>query len=64
MKYGDVVSGGENLTMIVRLTEGVGTNICVPFLIFKNIDHFCPIRGILDTVAGIYYRTGLKVWMD
>lgn len=36
VKYADVVSGGDPITLMVRLTGGKNARIETPFLIFKN----------------------------
>jgi hypothetical protein len=33
-------------------------------LIFTNGNHNYPIRGLEDTIPGVYYQTGPKGWMD
>ena len=64
VKYGDVVSGGEGCTMMVRLTGGRNARIAAPFMVFKNGDCNYPIRGVPDNVPGVAYRTGPEGWMD
>jgi hypothetical protein len=63
VKYADVVSGGVGMTMVVRLTGGVGSRICPPMMIFQNADCSYPIRGIPDDVANVCYRTAAKGFM-
>ena len=60
IKYADVTSGGEGMTMMVRITGGERSIIANPFIIFKNKDSKYPIRGIPDDVPGVCYRTGPK----
>lgn len=36
VKYDDVVSGGEGMTMGVSISGGVGSVIGTPFMILKN----------------------------
>lgn len=64
VKYADVVSGGENITMMVRITGGSRARIEVPFLIFRNAGRSHPIRGVPDIVPGVCYRSSPKGWMD
>ena len=64
VKYADVVSGGEGITMMVRLTEGVRAKIEAPMLVFINQNCSYPIRGVSDDVPGVSYRSGKKGWMD
>lgn len=64
VKYVDVVSGGEGMTMVVRLSGGRDAKIEPPFMVFMNKDRNYPIRGTPDDVPGTAYRTGPKGWMD
>lgn len=64
VKYADVVSGGEGMTMLVRLTGGRNGCVAAPFLVFQNKDRRYPIRGVADDIEGVSYRTGPKGWMD
>lgn len=64
VKYADVVSGGEPMTMMVRISGGVHATIHPPMIIFKNDKCSYPIKGVPDTVPGVCYRTSKKGWMD
>lgn len=64
VKYADVVSGGDPITMMVRLTGGPNARIDPPILIFKNDNRSYPIRGVPDNVPGVCYRSQPKGWMD
>lgn len=64
VKYADVVSGGEGMTMIVHITGGATSCIGTPMLIFQNVKRSYPIQGLPDTVPGVAYRTGPKGWND
>jgi hypothetical protein len=70
VKYADVVSGGTDMTMLVRLTGSTGAIICAPFMIFQNASGSYPIRGVPDNVPGVSYRTSEKgfktqnVWLE
>ena len=64
VKYADVVSGGEPITMMVRITGGKNSMICPPMLIFKNQNRSYPIRGVADNVPGVCYRSSPRGWMD
>lgn len=64
VKWVDVVSGGEGMTMVVRLSGGRNAKIENGFMVFKNQDRSYPIRGVPDDVEGVAYRTGPKGWMD
>lgn len=64
IKYADVVSGGEPVTIVVRLSGGKDACIHPPMLIFNNVNRSYPIRGVDDNVPGVCYRIGPKGWMD
>ena len=64
VKYTDVVSGGEGLTMVVRLSGGRDARVEPPFMAFMNKDRNYPIRGTPDDRPDVAYRTGPKGWMD
>lgn len=64
VKYADVVSGGEGITMVVRLSGGRDSKIESPFMVFQNASRSYPIRGVADNVPGVSYRSGPKGWMD
>ncbi|OWY96290.1 hypothetical protein PHMEG_00033478 [Phytophthora megakarya] len=53
IKYADVVSGGEGLTMVVRLSGGASAQIFPPMMIFMNAEGNYPIRGVKDNVPGL-----------
>ena len=64
VKYADVVSGGEGMNMLVRLSGGRDATIEPPFMVFKNKDRNYPMRGTADNIPGVAYRTGPKGWID
>jgi len=64
IKYADVVSGGEGMTMVVRISGGSGARILPPMMIFTNATRSYPIRGVPDNIDGVCYRSGPKGWMD
>jgi hypothetical protein len=64
VKYADVVSGGESMTLVVRITGGVDAHIEAPMIIFQNPGRSYPIQGVADDIPGVCYRTGPKGWMD
>lgn len=64
VKYADVVSGGESITMVVRITGGQRASIKNPMLIFSNNRSSYPIQGVPDNVPGVCYRSGPSGWMD
>ena len=63
MKYADVVSGDEGITMMLRVTGGFHARIEAPMLIFQNPNFSYPIRGVPHDFASICYRSGGKGWM-
>ena len=64
IKYPEVVSGGESMTMVIRISGGRRSMIEAPMLIFTNSSSNYPIRGLEDNIPGFCYRTGSKGWMD
>ena len=64
VKYADVVSGGEGMTIIVHLRVNASSRIGTPKLIFKNAKRSYPIQGLPDTMSGVAYQTGPKNWSD
>ena len=64
VRYTDVTSGGEGLTMLLRLSGGRNARIKTPFLIFQNKERIYLIRGLPDNVPEVVYRSGPKGWMD
>ena len=64
VKYADVVSGDESLTMMVRITGGPDAHIEAPMMIFQNANRNYPIQGVPDNVPGVCYLKGPKGWMD
>jgi len=64
VKYVKVVLKVDSMTMVVRISEGRQAMIKAPMLIFTNADSNYPIRGLIDDIPEMTYRTGLKGWMD
>jgi hypothetical protein len=62
VKYADVVSGGEAMTMVVRVTGGVRAKIMAPMIIFTNAGGAYPIRGVPNNVPGVTYRSSPRGW--
>jgi hypothetical protein len=60
VKYADVVFDGMGMTLMIRLTSGPYARIYNPCVIFQNANESYPIRGILDDVLGVCYRTTKK----
>lgn len=57
MKYHDVVSGGEGITLVLTLRSGSRAGIKVSMLIFQNTNRSYPIIGLSDKMPGVPYRT-------
>ena len=66
VKYADVSSGGEGMTMVVRISGGVNARLRRTMMIFKNQDSRYPITTLpLKNVPDdMFYRTGPRGWMD
>ena len=62
IKYADVESGGEGMTMLVTLSGGVEAKIENPFMVFKTQSRRFPIHGVPDNVPGVSYRGGPKCY--
>lgn len=62
--YKEVVSGGEGMTLVLRLTGGPNAKIQAPFFIFKNALGSYPINGTPDNIEGVSYRSQRAGWMD
>lgn len=56
VKYADVVSSGQSMTLMVRISSGRRAIIEDPMMIFANADMSYPIRGLPDNVVGACYR--------
>lgn len=52
IKYTDVLSGGEPITMMVRISGGHRATIHPPMIIFKNLKRSYPVRGSKDSMPG------------
>jgi hypothetical protein len=64
VKYANVVSSGDSMTMVVRIFGGHQSLIEVLMFIFTNGNSKYPIRGLDDNIPGVSYKTGPKGWMD
>ena len=64
VKYAEVVSGGDSMTMVIRILGGRRSMIEASMLILTNPNISYPIRGLDDNIPGVCYRTGPKGWMD
>ena len=64
IKYADVVSGDEGISMVLRMSGGEHSRLTCPMLIFKNKSRSYPIRNVPDDVPGVTYRSAPKGFMD
>jgi DDE superfamily endonuclease len=64
VKYLDVLSGGQGMTMMVRLSGGAGGMIANPCIVFQNESRSYPIRQVPDNVPGVSHRSQQKGWVD
>ena len=51
VKYVEVVSGGDSMTMVIRILGGRRSMIEAPMLIFTNSSSNYPIRGLKDNIS-------------
>lgn len=63
-KYADIASGGQAMTMMVKISGGRRATIEDPMLIFSNSNRSYHIQGLQDNVPGICYGSSPKGWMD
>ncbi|POM60316.1 LOW QUALITY PROTEIN: hypothetical protein PHPALM_30834 [Phytophthora palmivora] len=63
VKYADAVSGGEGMTVVVRLSGGPSVRIHSPLMIFVNSKGNYPIHGVPDKTPSVCYRSTKKGWM-
>lgn len=52
------------MTMMVRISGGVHATIHPPMIIFKNSNGPYLIKGVPNTVPGVWYRSSKKTWVD
>jgi hypothetical protein len=60
VKYADVVSGGDSMTIVVRISGGRRSFIEASMFIFTNENSTYPIRGLNDNIPRVSYRTGVR----
>jgi hypothetical protein len=60
VKYADVVSGGDSMTTVVRISGRRQSLIEAPMLIFTNGNSTYPIRGLDNNIPWVSYKTGPK----
>lgn len=64
IKYADVVSRGEAMTMVVRISGWRDALLEAPFMVFQNKSRSYPIRKVPVKIDGASCRSGPKGWMD
>lgn len=64
VKYADVVSGYDIMTIMIRISGWREAMIEAPFMVFQNCKRNHPIQALPDDIPGVSYRTGPKSWMD
>lgn len=64
VKYADAGSWGEGMTMLVSLSGRQDAATSPPSMIFTTRNGNHPIRGVLDNITRVVYRTGAKGRMD
>ena len=64
VKYAEVVSSGNLMTMVIKISGGRRSMIKTPMLIFTNPSSNYPIRGLEDNIPRVCYWRGPKGWMD
>ena len=64
MKYAEVVSSSESMTMVLCILGGHCTTIEAPMSIFPNENKSYLIQGLVDDNLEIFYRTRPKDWID
>ena len=64
VKYTEVVSGGDSMTMVIRILGGRQSMIEAPMLIFTNLGSNYSIRVLEDNIPRVCFRTRPKGWMD
>jgi hypothetical protein len=64
VRYQDAVSGGQDMTMMVRISGGKGAAVRLPLLVIQNGRRSYPMKGGPGDVPGVPYRTQPKGWVD
>lgn len=60
VKHADVLSGGQPITMMVRISGGANVMLHTPMLIFQNQNRSYPIRGVKDNIPGVFLSNLLE----
>jgi hypothetical protein len=64
VRYMDVVSGSQGMTLMLRITDGKDPTAWTPMLLIQNASRSYPIQNVADNVPGVCYRTGPEGWVD
>lgn len=62
VKYADLASGGEDMNMTMRSSEGKKACTENSFVIFKNEDENYTIGGVPSGILRVFYRTDPWGW--
>ncbi|RAW43028.1 hypothetical protein PC110_g743 [Phytophthora cactorum] len=60
VRYHDVVSGGEGMTLVLKIRGGPSARIDPAMMIFQNQNRSYPIQNVPDDVPSVTYRSGPK----
>ena len=60
VKYAEVVSGEDSMTMVFQISERRRLMIKTPMLIFTNPNNSYPIQGLNDNIPHVSYHTTPK----
>lgn len=63
VRYADLDSGCEGMTMIFPINGGINSITVPPFMICKNKGGNYPFIGVPDDVPGDCYTTAPKFWI-
>lgn len=64
IKWADVVSGGDGMIIVVRISGERDFMIQTAFMIFQKRCRAYLIEGVPDDVPSVLYSTDTKGWMD
>lgn len=64
LKWSNVLSGGEGMTTVVRLSGDRDLRIETASMVYQNYDRNYLTKGVSDMIDSVFYRTRLKGWMS
>lgn len=62
--YREVVSGGEEMTLVPQITGGTNARLALAFFIFKDANRSYPIQGVSNVDSSVSYRAQPRAWLD